>query len=319
LVRIVCAGFGAVACALIVAVAASPALAAPLQENRAKARALAAEVSALDARIDQAVLRYAKATEALDDVRVAIRRNRRRQAVTRYELDMARRVLTERAVSLYKFPAVSSLDAVFGADDFNELVDQLVMFKEVQRGDREAVDAVAATRDELTSRAATLAADLRSAEQLVRQREAEYATIRGRLGQRRALLAGVQAEIRRLVAEKRTTVTESQPAVKPPHDPEGGSGQWWPLIQRAAAANGVSARGMYRLMMIESGGSATVVSAGTFYGLFQYCIGTWRGSWNPYRACSITDGAAQIRATALALRLGRGPFWWRNTYPWAFG
>ncbi len=296
-----------------------PALANPLQENRAKAQALAAEVTALDARIDDAVLRYAKATAALDDVRAAIRRTRQRQAVARYELGVARRVLTDRAVSLYKARGVTSLDVVFGAGDFGELVDQFVMLSEVQRSDRDAVDTVVAKSEELAGRQARLAVDLRTAERLAGQREAECAAIRDQLGQRRALLAGVRAEIRRLASEKRATVVESQPTVKPPQDPAGGSGHWWPLIQRAAAANGVSARGMYRLMMIESGGSPAVVGPGGFYGLFQYCPSTWRGSWNPYRASSITDGAAQIRATALALRMGKGPFWWRNTYPWAFG
>ena len=59
-------------------------------------------------------------------------------------------------------------------------------------------------------------------------------------------------------------------------------------------------------MMIESGGSATVVGPGGYYGLFQYAPSTWKGSWNPWRSSSIADGAAQIKATALALRQGYG-------------
>lgn len=297
-----------------------PAQASPLEESRARARALAADIAALDARIDEAVLRYARATEALNDVEQAIRRTRRRQAIARYELGVARGILTERAVSLYKSRAVTSLDVLTGADDFAELVDQLVMFEAVQRGDRETVHAIAAASGELADRAARLADHLRTAERLADQRAAECAAIREQLRERRAMLVGVRAEIRRLVEARRPTVVEGQSAVKPPENPgAGGSGRWWPLIQRAAAANGVSARGMYRLMMIESGGSATLVAAGRYYGLFQYCVSTWNGSWNPYRTCSIVDGAAQIRATALALRMGKGPFWWRNTYPWAFG
>ena len=75
---------------------------------------------------------------------------------------------------------------------------------------------------------------------------------------------------------------------------------------------------MYRLMMIESGGSATVVGPGGYYGLFQYAPGTWKGSWNPWRSSSIADGAAQIKATALAIRQGYGHAWWDPSYTWAF-
>ena len=76
---------------------------------------------------------------------------------------------------------------------------------------------------------------------------------------------------------------------------------------------------MYRLMMIESGGNAAAVSPGGYRGLFQYLPVTWAGSWNPCRSLSITDGAAQIRATGVALRLGYGPVWWGSSYSLAFG
>jgi len=131
------------------------------------------------------------------------------------------------------------------------------------------------------------------------------------------MLAGVRAEIRRLAAAAAKHAPQAAPTVEPPES-GGGSGPWWPAIQAAATRNGVSARGMYRLMMIESGGSPAAVGPGGYYGLFQYAPSTWRGSWNPWRAASITDGAAQIRATALALRQGYGHAWWDPSYTWAF-
>ena len=88
------------------------------------------------------------------------------------------------------------------------------------------------------------------------------------------------------------------------------------LIAIAAAKYGVSARGLHRMMMLESGGRRT---AGTLYkGLFQYHPSTWRASWNPWRRQSIFDGWAQIRATAYAIRRGMGPSQWPNTYRMAF-
>ena len=93
-------------------------------------------------------------------------------------------------------------------------------------------------------------------------------------------------------------------------------GQWTPLIKIASQRYGVSAAGLKRLMILESSGNRY---AGTTYkGLYQYYPGTWRGSWNPWRAQSIYNGWAQIRATAYALRRGMGPSHWPNTYWRAF-
>jgi hypothetical protein len=93
-------------------------------------------------------------------------------------------------------------------------------------------------------------------------------------------------------------------------------GTWKPLIQIAAKKFGISAAGLYRLMILESNGRRTVGS--TYKGLFQYCPSTWSGTWNPWRHQSIYDGWAQIRATAYALSKGMGRSQWPNTYPMAF-
>ncbi len=95
-----------------------------------------------------------------------------------------------------------------------------------------------------------------------------------------------------------------------------GRGQWKPLIDIAAAKYGVSAAGLHRMMMLESGGRRAV--GGMYKGLFQYYPSTWAGSWNPCRHESIYNGWAQIRATAYAVSRGMGPSQWPNTYPMAF-
>lgn len=94
------------------------------------------------------------------------------------------------------------------------------------------------------------------------------------------------------------------------------NGEWRPLIEIAARRYGVSPDGLYRLMMLESGGRRYAGS--TFKGLFQYYPGTWRAAWNPWRALGIYNGWAQIRATAYAIRRGMGPADWPTTYRLAF-
>jgi hypothetical protein len=96
------------------------------------------------------------------------------------------------------------------------------------------------------------------------------------------------------------------------------TGDWKTLCRRAAKKYGVSADGLYRLMMMESGGEPRAVGAGRYYGLFQYALVTWKGDWNPWRGRSVYDGAAQIEASAYAIKKGMGHSLWGNTYPAAF-
>ena len=296
---------------------------AALQQNRDKAKAIAAEISNLDAQIGSAVTRYSRATRGLEAVRRQLKANRRLQRLAYKELDLARATLAARAVAMYKHNDVTPMDAVFGAADLGDLVTQLTMVRTIARCDRDIVRTIESTKRELKDRSVKLAADERTAEKLVGTCKTELSTIRARLDERRSALAGVRSDIRRLVSQTQKASPAPAPTVEPPDAGGGGgggdgTGPWWSLIQGAAASNGVSARGMYRLMMIESGGSATVVGPGGYYGLFQYAPTTWKGSWNPWRTSSITDGAAQIKATALAIRQGNGHSWWDPSYTWAF-
>jgi len=96
-------------------------------------------------------------------------------------------------------------------------------------------------------------------------------------------------------------------------------GYYLPLIRDVARRNGISATGLHTMMRLESGGRVTAVGGGGAYlGLFQYCWRTWRAAWNPWRTSSIYDPAAQIRATARAVRLGYAARMWPNTYWVAF-
>jgi hypothetical protein len=90
--------------------------------------------------------------------------------------------------------------------------------------------------------------------------------------------------------------------------------KWSKIIGVAAAKYHVKADGMYRMMMRESGGQQYAGASGSFKGLFQYCIGTWTASWNPWRGDSIYDGSSQIFATAYAIHKGMGPQMWTTTF-----
>ena len=301
--------------ALAVSVAAAtlrptPAAAA---SNREVAR-LAAQVSSLDAQISGQVSEYAAAVHALDTVRATIKSNRRTLGIASFNLMVARHALQMRLVILYKQQSGGVLDVLFNSANFGDAMAQVDAVQRLTASDVEVARELAGYERDIENRTVKLKADEQSLVKLVADLQTKMAAVHASLAARTTLLAGARADVA-------AAALKQAPPPPPPVIPGGavGQGPWWPLIRRSAAANGVSAIGMYRLMMIESGGSATASNGGHYLGLFQYAPSTWAGSWNPWRTASIIDGAAQIKATGHALKLGYGPSWWAGSYAWAFG
>jgi peptidoglycan hydrolase CwlO-like protein len=303
---------------------ASPASASKLSEDKARAAAIAREVAALDQRLAGIVDAYAKASATLATVNKQILSNEEKLTVAEKQLAKAQDAVTQRAVAMYKERPVTLVDVIVGSSSFGEMLSQLQFLTKLSQYDHDMVTDLTATRQRVADRRQQLLADRSAARTALAKQEAQKSRIKATLGERRSTLQDLRGEIGRLEKSLRKPVVQSTPTLAPepvtaPSGSDTPSGGWWPLIQSAAAANGIDAKAMYRLMMIESAGQANNVSSGMFYGLFQYYPDTWKASWNPWRNCDICDGAAQIKATALALKMGKGPYWWTNSYRWAFG
>jgi peptidoglycan hydrolase CwlO-like protein len=300
-----------VAVILICAVNVPQAAAAP---QSARAAAVSAEIGDLDARLDAAVARYGVTSQRLSELRTSMRANRIELRRTEYSLLLAKAELRRRVIAMYKERPVDLLDVVMGSADFDELLGKLAIVRRLGAADAELVSTTEQLERELLSVRHRLAETATRVQTGLADIARERDSLETMLVQRRALVA----ELRRAAAARPKVVARPKPAPSPgPTGTVSGQGPWWSAIQAAAAANGIAARGLYRLMLVESGGCATARN-GPYYGLFQYSSSTWRGSWNPWRGTSIFDGAAQIKASARAIKLGYGPVFWPNTYGYAF-
>ena len=315
-----CVGVLSVLATLLLLVLAPPASASSLAKARAQARTVSAQVSALDLQVDQTVNAYAAAAQRLAAVKAQMRANRAALVLERYQLTMAQQQLSQHLVAAYKAGDDSVLNAVFQAGSFSDLLTRLDYVQHLTGDDASLIQTVHQRRRELGATGRSLEKQLASAQKTAADLAAVRSRLLAQLSTRRSMLHGLKGKVAELVAAQRAVtpvVTTSASSPTPPSTAGDGSGPWWPAIKSAAAANGIWAEGLYRLMMAESGGSATA-SNGVDLGLFQYSPGTWKGSWNPWRSASIYDGGSQIKATALAIHDGYGPSWWPTTYPWAF-
>jgi len=312
-------------CAAVSAAAHAPrAAAASLTAERSRARAISQEIGTLDGRLAGIVNQFASATARLAAVDAQIAQNERQLKVAVFQVSVAQKVLSARAVAMYKDRDTSLVDVLVGSSSFADMLSQLTFLSKLSQYDDNVLGELQSTRQQVADKEVALVADRQAASALIVQQSAERARIRTALTQRQSTLHGLQSEIKSLEAALRKPVVSLQKVVVVPPAPTGNGvprGGWWPVIKDASAANGINPDGLYRLMMIESGGNASIVggSGGRFCGLFQYFPATWKGSWNPWRGESIFSGTAQIKATAFAIKMGKGPFWWNPSYQWAFG
>jgi hypothetical protein len=290
-----------------------------LAAKKAQARAVVAQVAALDQQFNHTIATYATAMQHLATLQSQVAANRATLRLDRYQLKVSQQTLADHLVSAYKGGNAGVLNALFETGSFDDLLTRLDYVQHLTGSDAGMVQAVEQQRRRVLVVQSSLEKALRSAQQTATQVAAQRDRLNAQLGERRSMLRGLNAEVGRLVAQAKavTPIAAARASGAPPSTAGDGSGPWWPQIKSAAAANGIWAEGLYRLMLAESGGS-TAASNGIDYGLFQYSTATWKGSWNPWHSASILDGGAQIKATALAVHLGYGPSWWPSTYPPAF-
>jgi hypothetical protein len=302
---------GAFAAALLVLCVLVPVAQATPRAGRVAA--LSDQVARLDGRLDAVSLTYAQTAQRLDQLRQGVRATRRELRLTRYDLGVAKAGLRVRVVALYKERPVDLLDVVMGSASFEELLGRLTRMEWLTDADTKLVASIERAQERLRDEQATLTDSIARVQATMAAAAAERSRLEAALAERKSLLTRL-----RRAAPVRAQRLVRPPAEKPtPPVTVAVQGAWWPAIQAAAAQDGVDARGLYRLMLVESGGVATARN-GRYMGLFQYSAATWRGDWNPWRAQDIFDGAAQVRASARAVKLGYGPSFWPNTYGYAF-
>ena len=167
----------------------------PIAQKKARAREIMQQLTVLDAKMERVVERYNAATTQLDRVNDRIRQNERNIRLARYNLQMAKRMLAERAVNMYKQRPVDMLDVIVASKSFGSLVDQLNLLNRLGSNDADLVSSIGSYQQTILKARTALAADQQAAEKLVAQRGAEKARVEGALAQRQSMLKGVKGEI----------------------------------------------------------------------------------------------------------------------------
>jgi peptidoglycan DL-endopeptidase CwlO len=191
--------------AVLLAVAligAAPAFADRIEDKKAEAQQVLADIEALDARLGQSIEAYNAATIKLDAIKADLQANRRQMHVARGNLDVAQRRLATRLRDLYVGESTSTLEVFLGSTSFDDLINRLDTIDRVSQEDTQVLQEVKRFRTEVTVRGEQLKRARASQEQVVAERAAAKREIESGLAERQRLLSSIRDEIERLKEEE---------------------------------------------------------------------------------------------------------------------
>ena len=189
-----------IATALLCALAPGLARGATIAQKKAQAERISRQVSALNTKMEFAVEAYDAASQKLDAVHAQITTNQRELNVARYNLLVARQLLAQRMVSMYKQDKTSVLDVLLSTKTFNDLVTEVTAMRQVGQNDSDTVSTITALKKQIDDRRVALLSEGKQAETLVAQRAATRSQISSDLAERQSMLRGVQKQIEAMQA-----------------------------------------------------------------------------------------------------------------------
>jgi peptidoglycan DL-endopeptidase CwlO len=198
-------------------VGAGPALADRIEDKKAEAQQVLADIQALDAELGQSIEAYNAATIELDAIRADLEANRRQMGVARGNLGVAQRRLANRLRDLYVGGgSTSALEVFLGSTSFEDLINRLDTIDRVSQEDTQVLQEVQRFRTEVTIRRGKLKTAKANQEAVVAARAAAKREIEAGLAERQELLSSIRGEIERLKAEeaRRQRILAQQAALR---------------------------------------------------------------------------------------------------------
>ena len=168
---------------------------ATIAQKKAQATQIAAQVTALNTKMEFAVEAYDAASQKLATVQGRIHVNEQQLRIARYNLLVARQLLTQRIVSMYKQNKASVLDVLLSTRSFDNLVTEVNAMRQVGQSDSATVSTIQALKKQVSERRVALLAEGQQAKTLVAQRASTKQQIYSDLQSRQTMLRGVQKQI----------------------------------------------------------------------------------------------------------------------------
>jgi len=188
---------------ILAALVASGAAAAPrLDDRRAEAERVLAQIQQIDAQLDLAIDAYNGAQIQLDAIVEEQRRNRRHLKIARANYKKAQAAVARRLIALYKEGDASFVEFLLGSSSVGELVDRLDTVDRVSKQDLRIIEDIVSFRQQIRRHERELRRARAKQQKVVRERAARRAAVEGQLAERQRLLDTIKDQIAELEAEE---------------------------------------------------------------------------------------------------------------------
>lgn len=179
------------------------AFATPLEEKRAEAARIQAQVDELDTHLEVAAEAYNEAKGAYDAVSTKVKENETRAAELTAQQQTLQSNLATRVASMYRQGPLAQLEVLLTATSFEEFATTWDILRSLNDQDAAQVSELKATTAELERIHAELAAQQAEAKAQSDLMESRKAEVEKQLAERNRVLNSVNAEIAQILAEQR--------------------------------------------------------------------------------------------------------------------
>ncbi|MBA3400708.1 MAG: C40 family peptidase [Actinobacteria bacterium] len=174
-----------------------------VQEKRAQAQAIIAQLEELDMSLAVTIESYNYANVELDRIDGELESNARHLVTARKSLNVAQSRIAERLRDLYvNGDGDSTLEVLLGSQSLDDIVARLDAIERVSSQDTRILAEIKQFRHEVQTRRANLKDARVEQADVVAERAAQRQAIEGRLAERQQLLSSVKDEIAQLQAEE---------------------------------------------------------------------------------------------------------------------
>jgi peptidoglycan DL-endopeptidase CwlO len=183
--------------------AATPAPANRIGDTRAEAERAWLRIESEGERLERVVERANGARLRLTETQSGIRNNQIVLSATRVNLAKAEQALSASLINAYKNPAPDPLRAALSARNFGEVLEQFALLDRTSSYNAEMLGSIRTYRTEIVRRQAVLARERTERRATLAELESLRARIRSSVAAEKRRYAGLRAEVRKLLDERR--------------------------------------------------------------------------------------------------------------------
>lgn len=180
----------------------SAAHATPINEKRAEALRIKAQIEHLDVQVELAAEDYNEARARYEAVSAKVRTTEARLAKLTARQDELEAMLATRVEGMYRQGPLGALELLLGSTTFREFATTWDLLQDMNANDAARVAELKQTRSELKKTREELKSAQAAAKAELDTMKARKAAIEKQLAERKRLLAGVEAEIAAIVREQ---------------------------------------------------------------------------------------------------------------------